>query len=97
MTTAPNTFIHSRAARLEAILRQNFSPTRLNIQDDSAHHAGHAGATAAGETHYTVTIVSTLFTGLNRVERSRMVNAALTEEFATGLHALSMNLRSPVE
>ena len=97
MTTQPTTTLGSRAARLEATLRENFTPVRLEIQDDSARHAGHAGATEGGETHYTVTLISPSFTGLSRIERSRMVNAALAEEFATGLHALSMNLRSPVE
>jgi len=87
----------TRATRLEEALRQHFNPTRLEIQDDSARHAGHAGAGAGGETHYTITVVSPLFTGVSRVERSRMVNGVLAGEFALGLHALSMILRSPIE
>jgi len=87
----------SRRYRLEATLTRAFSPTRLDIEDDSSRHAGHAGAQDGGETHYTVTIVSDNFTGLTRVERSRMVHDVLAQEFSNGLHALSMILRSPLE
>jgi len=92
----------SRADRLHAALTRAFAPTRLDIQDDSARHAGHAGmreggAHAGGETHYSVVIVSESFHDVSRVERSRMVHAVLASEFAEGLHALSLTLRAPVE
>jgi BolA protein len=87
----------NRAARLEATLRAQFAPIELVVQDDSARHAGHAGATPGGETHFNVRIVSELFTSLSRVARSRAVNTALASEFATGLHALSLQLRAPGE
>jgi BolA family transcriptional regulator, general stress-responsive regulator len=87
----------TRAARMETLLRDAFAPAALGIIDDSARHAGHAGATPGGETHYTVRIVSDLFTGLSRVDRSRAVHQALGSEFASGLHALSLELRSPSE
>jgi BolA protein len=87
----------TRAARLEATLRAAFHPTELSIQDDSARHAGHAGATPEGETHFTVRIVSDLFQGLSRVARSRAVNTVLASEFTDGLHALSLHLRAPGE
>jgi BolA protein len=77
-----------------AILTGAFNPLRLVIEDDSARHAGHVGAAASGETHYSVTLVSELFNGRTRVERSRMVHDALANEFAAGLHALSLTLRS---
>jgi BolA protein len=87
-----------RAARLQEILAGAFSPTRLDITDDSAKHAGHAGAAGgAGETHFSIAIVSDRFTRRSRVERSRMVHEALAGEFASGLHALSLHLRSPSE
>jgi BolA protein len=89
---APN-----RAARLEATLRAAFAPTELHVQDDSARHAGHAGAAPGGETHFNVRIVSETFTGLSRVARSRAVNTALASEFSSGLHALSLQLRAPGE
>jgi BolA protein len=87
----------TRAARMETLLRAAFAPIALSIADDSAKHAGHAGASAGGETHYTVRIVSNSFAGLSRVDRSRAVHTALGSEFTTGLHALSLELRSPEE
>jgi BolA protein len=82
-----------RAARLETVLREAFSPVALQIVDDSARHAGHAGAQPGGETHFNVLLVSAAFQGVNRVARSRAVHAA----FAGGLHALSLTLRTPEE
>lgn len=84
-----------RATRMDAALRRAFSPTALAITDDSARHAGHAGAAPGGQTHYTVVMVSAAFTGLSRVQRSRAVHDALADEFATGLHALALTLRTP--
>jgi len=73
----------------------------LQIQDDSAQHAGHAGARPSGETHYSVLIVSAAFEGANRVARSRAVHTALQTEFGEkdtgGMHALSLTLRTPAE
>jgi stress-induced morphogen len=87
----------ARAERIETLLRAAFAPTLLRIADDSARHAGHAGATAAGETHYSVLLVSAAFEGQGRVARHRAVNAVLREEFASGLHALALVLRTPAE
>jgi len=89
--------MQSRAARLEAVLTRAFSPTLVRVVDDSARHAGHAGAQPGGETHYTVTLVADAFRGMNRVARSRAVHAALEAEFAGGMHALSLVLRAPEE
>lgn len=93
----PHEATPGRAARMRAILTSAFSPIRLEIEDDSAKHAGHAGAAAGGETHFTVTIVSDVFMRRSRVERSRMVHDALASEFDLGLHALSLHFRSPGE
>jgi stress-induced morphogen len=87
----------SRAARLEAVLRRAFAPSVLRVVDDSARHAGHAGARPEGETHYTVLVVSEAFRGLSRVARSREVHQALAAEFSGGLHALALTLRTPEE
>ena len=84
-----------RRARMETMLRESFAPQHLAIEDDSARHAGHSGASAQGETHYNVAIVSEKFTSLSRVERSRFVHSVLKGEFDHGLHALSLSLRSP--
>lgn len=85
----------TRAQRIHATLTTRFAPTRLHVQDDSALHAGHAGAQPGGETHYTVTLESPAFAGLNRVARTRLVNEALAGEFAAGLHALALKLSAP--
>ncbi len=86
-----------RAERMRAVLEAAFAPTRLEVSDESAHHAGHAGAAAGGETHYAVLLVAPAFAGLSRVARSRAVQAALAAEFADGMHALSLTLRAPGE
>jgi BolA protein len=88
---------HSRADRLSAVLTRSFAPTLLRITDDSARHAGHAGARPGGETHYSVLLVSPAFRGQSRVARSRAVHAALESEFQGGLHALALTLRTPEE
>jgi stress-induced morphogen len=87
----------SRAARLETILRRAFSPVLIRVEDDSARHAGHAGAQPHGQTHFNVLMVAEAFHGMNRMARSRAVHAAVEAEFARGMHALSLTLRTPEE
>jgi BolA protein len=86
-----------RADRIAAVLTGRFAPTLLRLADESARHAGHAGAAPAGETHYAVLLVSAEFRGQNRLARQRAVHAALAAEFASGLHALALTLRTPDE
>ena len=74
-----------------------FSPLELVVQDESASHAGHAGARAGGESHFRVRIVSAAFEGLSRVERHRKVYDAAREEIAAGLHALALVTLTPKE
>ena len=85
------------ADRLRDVLQQRFQPERLDITDDSARHAGHAGAHPGGESHFTVSIVSSAFAGLSRIERQRQVHAALAEELAGPVHALSVKASAPGE
>ncbi|APH56433.1 BolA protein [Granulibacter bethesdensis] len=94
----------SRAQRIEDVLRARFTPVHLDVQDDSARHAGHAGLrhqsrgpASTGETHFKVTLISETFHGISRVQRSRAVHEALEAEFAGGLHALVLSLRTPEE
>jgi BolA family transcriptional regulator, general stress-responsive regulator len=87
----------SRADRIAAILTSRFAPSHLAVVDDSAKHLHHAGAREGGQTHYSLTIVSAAFAGQGRVARHRMVNEALAEEFASGLHALALVARTPDE
>jgi stress-induced morphogen len=87
----------TRRERITTILRQRFGPVLLQVQDDSAQHAGHAGAAPGGETHYSVLMVSESFQGQTRIARSRAVHAVLDGELAGGLHALALTLRTPEE
>jgi BolA family transcriptional regulator, general stress-responsive regulator len=86
-----------RAERIETALKTAFGAASVNVQDESALHAGHAGAAPGGETHFRVRIVTTAFEGLSRVERHRQVNAALKAEFDSGLHALALVTLTPGE
>lgn len=74
-----------------------FSPAELLVEDESRLHAGHAGSHPSGESHFRVTIVSSVFQGLTRVERQRRVHAALAEELQSRVHALSLRLSTPEE
>ncbi len=94
----------TRTDRIRATLTESFSPTLLEIKDDSAKHANHATrmqqpghAPNIGETHYRLSMISPVFTGMNRLARSRAVNDSLKSEFDTGLHALSLTLKAPEE
>ena len=74
-----------------------FSPTRLEIQDDSDRHAGHAGATPGGESHFNVLIEAQAFAGASKVARQRLIYKALSEELAGPIHALSIKALAPGE
>jgi len=83
--------------RLRAKLEAALLPLALDIEDESAKHAGHAGAREGGETHYRIRIVSEGFAGLSRVQRQRKVYAAVAEELAERVHALSLVTLTPEE
>ncbi len=78
-------------------LEDSLSPTRLEIEDESAKHQGHAGWRPGGETHFNVTIVAAAFDGKSRVDRQRMVYDILAEEMAGPVHALALTTRTPAE
>ncbi len=84
-----------RTSRIRDLLTAAFEPEHLKITDDSARHAGHAGAAPGGETHYNIEITSNAFAGLSRVQIQRAVMLALQKEFDTGLHALSIQAKMP--
>jgi BolA family transcriptional regulator, general stress-responsive regulator len=67
-----------------------FTPERLVVINESHQHHGHAGSPGSGESHFRVEIAAADFSGLSRIERHRLVNAALAGEFALGLHALAL-------
>ena len=72
-------------------------PSRLDLTDESARHAGHAGARAGGESHFRLTIVAAAFAGKSRIERQRLVFAALGDLMQTDVHALSISALTPAE
>ncbi|MDP3740067.1 MAG: BolA family protein [Hyphomonadaceae bacterium] len=80
----------TRAERIQTALVAAFSPSELEIVDESHLHHGHAGAAPGGETHYSVRIRSQALSPLSRLARHRAVNDALAAEFAAGLHALTI-------
>ncbi|MFA6312728.1 MAG: BolA family protein [Sterolibacterium sp.] len=71
------------------------APMKLEIIDDSARHAGHAGSRGGG--HYLMTIVSPTFSGLGTIKRHRLVYDALGELMKREIHAVSMTTLSPEE
>jgi len=83
--------------RIRDNLMTALEPVALEIIDDSARHAGHAGASLEGETHFFVRIVSAKFLGLKRPARHRLVYDALKREFADGMHALNIQALAPDE
>lgn len=82
-----------RVEELRALLRERFLPQQLDIMDDSAAHAGHAGAREGG--HYRIRIVAEEFRGLRRVETHRLVYDAVAPLMGQGIHALSIDARAP--
>ncbi|HRD48006.1 MAG: BolA family transcriptional regulator [Candidatus Competibacter sp.] len=82
-----------RVALIEQRLRAALAPERLEIVDDSAAHAGHAGAREGG--HFTVHIVSSAFVGKTLIQRHRLVNAAVADLMQQEIHALSIQARTP--
>ena len=86
----------SVAARIRERLAA-LEPVALELLDESAQHAGHAGARPGGNTHWRLTIVSPRFAGQPTVARHRMVYQALGELMQDPIHALAINARSPEE
>lgn len=85
------------AAEIEALLTAAFAPTRLAVINDSARHSGHSGDDGSGESHFTVEIESAAFAGVSRLQRQRMVNAALGDIPGQLVHALAIKVRAPGE
>lgn len=81
------------------LLTKAFSPTRLEVINESHLHAGHAGGShdGSGETHFRVRIMSPVFEGQMRLARHRAVNDALAGQFDKGLHALAIEPAAPGE
>ena len=85
------------ADTITAKLTTAFSPTRLEVVDDSDRHHGHAGHREGGESHFNLLIEAEAFAGKARVMRQRMVMKVLAEELAGPVHALSIVATAPGE
>jgi stress-induced morphogen len=89
------------AASIEHKMKDLLQATHVEVLDESAQHAGHAGARStvspSGETHLKVSVVSEAFVGLNTVKRHRKVYALLADELAGPVHALSLDTKTPSE
>lgn len=86
----------TRVARIRAALESALTPSRIDVIDDSAAHAGHAGA-ATGKGHFRVHIESAAFAGLTPIKRHRLVHGALAALLDTDIHAVSIDARAPGE
>ncbi len=82
---------------IESKIIAALNPEHLEIIDDSASHAGHAGASPEGESHFKVLVVAKAFEGQNRVQRQRMVFDAIAQEMASHIHALTLKTQTPNE
>ncbi|KAH9931113.1 bola-like protein [Epithele typhae] len=86
---------------IRAKLTELLKPSQLDITNDSWQHRHHAPMRAAsggnGETHFSVHVVSDAFQGKNTMQRHRMIYGALADEFAAGLHALSLKTKTALE
>lgn len=85
------------AAEMRRRLESALSPTRIELSDDSEQHRGHGGYNPAGESHFSLEIESAAFAGKSRVERQRMVYAALGDLMKERVHALSIRATAPGE
>jgi len=85
------------AAEMLGRLNSALSPTQIELTDDSEQHRGHGGYNPAGESHFSLTIESPAFAGKNRVERQRMIYAALGDLMRERVHALSIRATAPGE
>jgi len=84
-----------RVSRLREALEKAFAPVELEIIDDSAKHAGHAGAREGG--HFRVRIVANAFRGQRSIQRHRLVFEAVGGLMKTDIHALNIDARTPEE
>ena len=85
------------AKEIESLLRAALSPTHLDVINDSAQHSGHMGDDGSCESHFTIVIQSAAFAGVSRLQRQRMVNAALGDIPGQRVHALAIKASAPGE
>ncbi len=84
----------SVANEIEQKLRDAFAPSHLVVDDESAMHAGHAGAPDGGESHFRVEIVAQAFGPMTRIARHRAIHAALGKDLVARIHALALHVNT---
>ncbi len=82
--------------QIEQKLTQAFTPSHLEVINESHLHAGHSGDNGTGNSHFRVRITADAFDGKSRVERHRMIYGVLTEEMNGGIHALALEVEGRV-
>lgn len=85
------------ALEMRQLLTEAFAPTHLAVLNDSDRHRGHSGHDGSGESHFTIELEATAFAGKSRLQRQRMVNAALGDIPGQRVHALAIRARAPGE
>lgn len=83
------------ADKMRELLNEAFAPTKLDIINDSHHHAGHSGDDGSGESHFTVVIEAPAFAEMNRLARQRAVIAALGDIVGQRVHAVAIKASTP--
>nr|XP_043628239.1 sufE-like protein 1, chloroplastic/mitochondrial [Erigeron canadensis] len=95
---ANGSVIGSRGLRIMEVLNKELKPIELQVDDVSYQHAGHAGVKGSdGETHFNLKVVSKEFEGKSLVKRHRLIYSLLDDELQSGLHALSIEAKTPAE
>jgi BolA protein len=94
VSAADSAVAAARVERIRALVQDRFQPLRLEIRDDSAAHAGHAGG---GKGHFRLVIVAPCFSGRTLVQRHRLVHDALAELLVEEIHALALVTKAPEE
>lgn len=77
---------------IHAALKRAFRPTRLEVIDESARHAGHAGAPEGGDSHFRVRIAAPDFADKSRLERHRAIHTVLGADLMGRIHALALHV-----
>ncbi len=83
------------AQEMDQLLREAFSPTELQIINDSAQHSGHMGDDGSGESHFTIVIEASAFADMNRLQRQRAVISALGDIVGERVHAVAIKASAP--
>lgn len=83
------------AAEMRRRLEAALNPTLLTLTDDSEQHRGHGGYNPEGESHFSLVIESSAFIGKSRIERQRLIHAAIGDLLKERVHALSITAREP--